>query len=301
MTAFGTSTGAVGLATSSSSTRILPSGWENGFVKKGKHHAVLSRESGLAREELPLNSKALVLMDAKTGRLLVKVNPHVRLEPASITKIMTSYVISKQLALGKLKLSDMVDISYRACSMGGSTMFLNPGTSASVSEMMGGIMGVSANDACVAMAEHIAGSEEAFVEMMNNEATALGMRHTHFMNASGLPHPDHYSTPRDLAVLARAFIHKYPNTYKLCSRKTFTYNNITQANRNPLLHYPATYQADGIKTGYTNNAGYCLSGSATGPGGRVISVTLGAPTPLGRRLDNERLIAFGLRFLESKL
>jgi D-alanyl-D-alanine carboxypeptidase (penicillin-binding protein 5/6) len=219
------------------------------------------------------------------------------MEPASITKVMTTYVIFKELAAGKIKLSDMVTISERAWRMEGSRMFVEVGKQVSVEDLLVGVIVQSGNDATVALAEHIAGSEEAFAGYMNRFAAELGMTGSHFADASGLPHPDHYMTARDIAKMSRALITEFPEYYKWYSQKQFTFNNIVQHNRNRLLWRDAT--VDGIKTGHTEAAGYCLVTSAQREGMRLISVVLGADGEESRAAANQALLNYGFRFYET--
>lgn len=241
--------------------------------------------------------KAFVLMDAASGKILAAQNADQRMPPASLTKMMTSYIVSEAIRQGRVKLDDLVSISEKAWRTGGSKMFVKVGDRIPVRDLMQGIIVDSGNDACVAMAEHVAGSEEAFASLMNQAAKVLGMTGTHFTDSTGLPNPDHYTTPRDMAVLARALVMNFPEDYKWYSQKWFTYNGIKQPNRNRLLwRDPAV---DGIKTGHTEEAGFCLVSSAQKNGTRLISVVMGAPTDSARAEDSERLLNYGFRFFET--
>lgn len=244
-----------------------------------------------------LNVKAYVLMDAATGKILASYNADQRLEPASLTKMMTSYVVSMALRDGKIHLTDQVPISEKAWRTGGSKMFVKVGTTVPVDQLMQGIIVDSGNDACVAMAEYVAGSEDSFAGLMDQTAAALGMKNTHYVDSTGLPNPDHYSTAHDMAILARALIYSFPEHYQWYSQKWFTYNNIRQPNRNRLLWRDPT--ADGVKTGHTDSAGYCLVSSAKRNGQRLIAVVMGAPTDAARADDSQRLLDYGFRFFET--
>lgn len=245
-----------------------------------------------------VNARGFILIDAYSGKVLAAQNPDVRMEPASLTKMMTSYIISGALRTGRIHLTDLVTITPEAWQTGGSKMFVKVGTQVPVSELMQGIIVDSGNDACVAMAEFVAGSQEGFVNLMNQQAALLGMTATHFMDVNGLPDPGHYTTPRDMATLARALIFDFPEDYKWYSQKWFTYNNIKQPNRNRLLWRDPS--VDGVKTGHTDGAGFCLVASALRNGSRLISVVMGAPTDEDRANDNEQLLTYGFRFFETR-
>ncbi|MHA7840954.1 MAG: D-alanyl-D-alanine carboxypeptidase family protein [Gammaproteobacteria bacterium] len=244
-----------------------------------------------------LDASAYILVDAHSGAILAEKNADKRLPPASLTKIMTMYVTSQALHAGQLHLQDKVHISHKAWRMGGSKMFIKVGDNVSIENLVQGIIVQSGNDACVAIAEHIAGDEEAFTTLMNQQAAKLGMNNSHFTDSTGLPHPDHYTSPRDMAILARAIINDFPEFYRWYSEKEFTYNNITQHNRNRLLW---RYQhADGIKTGHTDEAGYCLASSAQQDDMRLIAIVFGAPSDAARTTDSVRLFNYGFRFYET--
>lgn len=242
-------------------------------------------------------ARGYLLEDFHSGQVLAESNADERLEPASITKVMTSYVIFKELAAGKIKLDDMVTISERAWRMEGSRMFVEVGKQVSVEELLVGMIVQSGNDATVALAEHIAGSEDAFASYMNRFAAELGMTGSHFMDASGLPHPEHYMTARDIAKVSRALITEFPEYYKWYSQKEFTFNGIVQHNRNRLLWRDAT--VDGIKTGHTEAAGFCLVTSAQREGMRLIAVVLGADSDESRAASSQALLNYGFRFFET--
>lgn len=245
-----------------------------------------------------VKAKAFVLLDAKSGEILAQDNADLRLEPASLTKIMTLYIISAALKSGQIHLTDMVPISKTAWKTGGSRMFLQVGTQVPVNDLVHGIVIASGNDAAVAMAEYIGGTQENFVNIMNETAANLGMKNTHFMDVNGLPAADHYSSAHDLAILARALVNNFPDYYKSWyGQKWFEFNNIKQANRNKLLWRDST--VDGVKTGHTDNAGYCLVASAERNGMRLISVVLGEPSANTRADDSLALLNWGFRYYET--
>ena len=246
-----------------------------------------------------LDVKSYVLMDAATGKILVSYNPDLMLPPASLTKMMTSYVASMALKEGKIHLTDMVPISEKSWRTGGSKMFVKVGTQVPVQDLMQGIIVDSGNDACVAIAEFIAGSEDTFANLMNQAAKALGMTNTHFVDSTGLPSPEHHSSAHDLALLARALIYSFPEDYQWYAQKWFSYHGIRQPNRNRLLWRDAS--VDGIKTGHTDEAGYCLVSSAKRQGIRLISVVMGAPTDAARADDSQKLLDYGFRFFETHI
>lgn len=244
-----------------------------------------------------IDAGAYVLMDATSGKIIAEKNADQRLPPASLTKLMSLYIISAAIQSGQIKLDDKVRISTKAWKTEGSRMFVKVGDEVPVRELLKGVIVASGNDATVALAEYIAGSEEAFVSIMNQEAKILGMDNTHFIDSTGLPNQDHYSTARDLATLVQAYVKNFPEDYSLYSEKWFTYNGIRQPNRNRLLW---RYQyADGLKTGHTNEAGYCLVGSAKKDGMRLISVVMGEPSDNARTEDSIRLMTYGFRFFET--
>ena len=240
-----------------------------------------------------------ILVDFHSGHVLAETNADARMEPASITKLMTAYAVFKELAAGNISPDQEVRVSERAWRIGmkGSRMFIEPRMRPTVEELLQGMIIQSGNDASVALAEHIAGSEQAFVDMMNSYAAELGMNQTHFRNTTGLPESDHFSSARDIARLARALIAEFPEFYRWYSVREFTYNGITQQNRNPLLRRDPS--ADGIKTGWTESAGYCLAASAQRGDMRLISVVLGANTDRARADASEALLNFGFRFYET--
>jgi D-alanyl-D-alanine carboxypeptidase (penicillin-binding protein 5/6) len=243
--------------------------------------------------------RGYILVDFHSGHVLAETNADARMEPASITKLMTAYAVFKELAAGNISPDQEVRVSERAWRIGmkGSRMFIEPRMRPTVEELLQGMIIQSGNDASVALAEHIAGSEQAFVDMMNSYAAELGMNQTHFRNTTGLPESDHFSSARDIARLARALITEFPEFYRWYSVREFTYNGITQQNRNPLLRRDPS--ADGIKTGWTESAGYCLAASAQRGDMRLISVVLGANTDRARADASEALLNFGFRFYET--
>lgn len=248
-----------------------------------------------------LSATSYVLMDAATGQILASKEPDKQVEPASLTKMMTSYVISYEVAKGNIKNEDMVVISDKAWAKNfpdSSLMFLEVGTQVSVDDLHKGIIIQSGNDASVAMAEHIAGSEGAFAEVMNNHAKRLGLTHTHFVNSTGLPDPNHYTTAKDMALLGRALIVDFPGDYQLYSMKEFVFNKIKQINRNSLLWDPSL-KVDGIKTGHTSSAGYCLVTSSEQNGMRLITAVMGTASQNARKADSKSLLTYGFRFFES--
>ena len=245
-----------------------------------------------------LAAKAYVLMDGASGQVLIENNGDERLPPASLTKLMTAYIATNEIQAGRIGESDMVTVSEHAWRTGGSRMFIQVGTQVSVSDLLHGIIIQSGNDASVAIAEHIAGSEDAFADMMNTTAQKLGMTNSHFMDATGLPNPDHYSSAKDMAVLARAIIYGEPTHYAIYAQKEFFWNNIKQPNRNLLLWRDKT--VDGLKTGHTEEAGYCLVASALRDGQRMIAVVFGTASEQARAAETQKLLTYGFRFFETQ-
>jgi D-alanyl-D-alanine carboxypeptidase (penicillin-binding protein 5/6) len=242
-------------------------------------------------------AKSYVLQDFDSGRVLAELNSDQRLPPASITKLMTAYVVSQELHMGNIGLSDEVLISEKAWRMVGSRSFIEVNTKVSVEVLLRGMIIQSGNDAAVALAEHIAGSEETFAQMMNQYAQQLGMVNTNYRNSTGLPDPDHFTTARDIATLSAAIIRDFPDHYKWYAEKEFTYNNITQHNRNKLLWRDTSI--DGLKTGHTEEAGYCLAASAKRGDMRLISVVLGTRSENARAQETQKLMNYGFRFFET--
>lgn len=244
-----------------------------------------------------LNAKAYILMDADSGKIIAEKNSEQKLPPASLTKVMTLYVVSNALKSGQIHLDDTIRISRTAWKTGGSRMFVKEGDQVSIKDLLKGIIVDSGNDACVAVAEHLGGSETGFVELMNEQAKNLGMMGSHFTDSTGLPNPELYSTPKDLALLGQALVNNYPEYYHWYKQKWFTYNGIRQPNRNRLLWRDS--QVDGIKTGHTDSAGFCLVSSAKKNNTRLIAVVMGAPSDVIRTDDSERLLNYGFRFFET--
>lgn len=242
-------------------------------------------------------AKAHVLIDYDSGRVLAEENADERLPPASITKLMTSYVVSHELHSGNIGLDDEVLISEKAWRMIGSRSFIKVNTKVSVEALLRGMIVQSGNDAAVALAEHIAGSEEVFAQMMNQYAQQLGMFGTNYMNATGLPDPEHYTTARDIATLSAALIRDFPEHYAWYAEKEFTYNDITQHNRNKLLWRDNS--VDGLKTGHTEEAGFCLAASAKRGDMRLITVVLGTRSENARAQETQKLLNYGFRFFET--
>lgn len=245
-----------------------------------------------------IGSKAYILADFNSGRVLAESNADERLEPASLTKIMTAYVVFRELAAGHLKLDDQVRISEKAWRTEGSRMFAQVGTQVPVEALLKGMIIQSGNDASVALAEHIAGDEAVFAQMMNQQAERLGMKDTHYKNSMGLPDPEHYTTARDLVTLTRAMIEEFPEFYKWHAIKEFEFNGIKQHNRNRLLWRDPT--VDGVKTGHTQGAGFCLVASSVRDSMRLISVVMGAKSDNDRANANQALLNYGYRFFETR-
>ncbi len=237
------------------------------------------------------------LVDHATGQTLAEKDADARIEPASLTKLMTAYITFSKLKEGSLKPDQVVPVSTKAWRMEGSRMFIEPNKPVSVDELIRGVIVQSGNDACVALAETIAGSEEAFAALMNREAQRLGMTNTHFTNSTGLPDPQLYTSARDLAVLASAIVRDFPEYYGLYSLKEFTYNGIKQPNRNRLLYMDPS--VDGMKTGHTSSAGYCLVSTARRGERRLVSVVLGAASDSVRAQESLKLLNFGYQFYET--
>ena len=246
-----------------------------------------------------IGAKSYLMIDGKTGHELASLEPNLSLAPASLTKLMTAYVVFQTLRQEQIQLEDEVTISEKAWRTPGSRMFIEVGKRVKVEDLLLGMIVQSGNDASVALAEHVAGSESVFVELMNQYAQVLNMHSSHFVNATGLPDDDHYATARDLATLARAIINEFPGYYEWYSTKEYTWGNITQPNRNSLLWRDAS--VDGMKTGHTDDAGYCLISSAKREGMRVISVVMGTASAKARLDGSLALINYGFRFFETRL
>jgi len=244
-------------------------------------------------------AKGYVLQDFYSGTVLAEKNADTRLEPASLTKLMTAYTVFHELRAGNIRLEDMARISQKAWRTPGSRMFVQVDTSVRVEDLLRGMIIQSGNDASVALAEFVAGGEDAFAALMNQHAHTLGLNGSHFVNATGLPHPEHYSTARDIARLSAAIIREYPEYYAYYAEKNYTYNNITQYNRNKLLWTDAS--VDGMKTGHTETAGYCLVSSAKRGEMRLVAVILGTSSEDARAQESLKLLNYGFRFFETHL
>ncbi|MEK6750210.1 MAG: D-alanyl-D-alanine carboxypeptidase family protein [Pseudomonadota bacterium] len=245
----------------------------------------------------PLAAKAYILIDFHTGMIIASKDADVPLEPASLTKMMTTYVVEKELRAGHIRLTDQVKISKRAWQMGGSRMFIEVGKSIALQELLHGVIVHSGNDASVALAEYIAGTEEAFVDLMNKTAAELKMQTSHFMNATGLPQAGHYSSASDLALLGQAIIRDFPEHYAWYSEKEYTFNRIKQLNRNRLLWEGES--VDGIKTGHTDTAGYCIAISAARDTMRLVGVVLGTKNETSRTVESKKLLNYGFQYYET--
>jgi len=245
-----------------------------------------------------VSARSYIVMDHDSGRVLAALEPDARQEPASLTKVMTAYGVFRALKEGRIKLDDMVTISEHAWKQEGSRMFVEVGKQVSVENLIQGMIVQSGNDATVALAEHVAGTEPTFVQMMNAYAKELGMTGSHFTNSAGMPDPEHYMTARDAALLSSALIREFPDYYRWYSQKEFAWNGITQQNRNGLLWREPS--VDGIKTGHTETAGYCLIVSAKRENMRLVSAVLGAESMRAREDANMALINYGFNFFETK-
>jgi len=265
------------------------------FLFLGGNSTVLA--GSLIPDPPRVKAESYILIEANTGKVIVSYNADQELPPASLTKMMTSFVASHEIKKQSIKPEDKVRISVKAWGTGGSKMFIREGTYVLVSDLLKGIIIQSGNDASIALAEHIAGSEDAFADLMNRHADRIGMSYTHFANATGLPAKNHFTTARDLSSLARAIINDYPKHYKLYAEKSFTYNGISQPNRNLLLGRDKT--VDGLKTGHTKAAGFCLVASAKRGNMRLISVVMGTKSEEARAVESQKLLTYGFRFFET--
>ncbi len=245
-----------------------------------------------------LGVKAYVLIDFDTGETLAELDPDLKVDPASLTKIMTVYAVADALRRNLIKLDDQTIVSEYAWKQEGSRMFIDVNKPVTVDELLHGDIIQSGNDASVALAEHVSGTEETFATVMNQHAEALGMKGSKFLNSTGLPHPEHLTTARDMATLTRALIHDFPDIYALFKIPQYTYNGITQRNRNGLLGKDPS--VDGVKTGHTDAAGYCLVASAQRDGMRLISVVMGAASDGARTRASQALLNYGFRFYETR-
>ena len=256
-----------------------------------------------ARAALPvppppqIEARAWLLIDAASGLPLAEKNPDAKVEPASLTKLMTAYLAFSAIKEGRLKPDQELPVSEKAWRAEGSRMFLDPKKSAKVDDLLKGMIVQSGNDACIVLAEAVAGSEESFTHLMNQMAKRLGMTGTHYMNATGLPDPQHYTTARDLSKLANVLIRDFPEQYKIYAMREFAYNGITQPNRNRLLFMDPS--VDGVKTGHTESAGYCLIASAKREQRRLLSVVLGTGSDTARATESQKLLNYGFQFFET--
>ncbi len=263
--------------------------------------ALVSPAAWSAAKPIPnppeLDATSYFLIDYDSGRVLAEKNPDEPVEPASITKLMTAYLVDKAIADGDIGLDEMVTISEKAWRMQGSKMFVEVGKQVSVEDLLKGLIIQSGNDASVALAEHIAGSESAFAGYMNHQAKLLGMNNTNYVNSTGWPDEKHYSSARDIATLTRAVINEFPDSYRYYKEREFTFNDIRQFNRNRLLWRDDS--VDGVKTGHTEAAGFCLVASAERDGMRLISVVLGTNSDKARTQSSQSLLNYGFRFFET--
>ena len=264
------------------------------FVLSGANPAFAAKPIPKAPD---VAAKSYYVVDFTSGQVLAEKKPDMQVEPASITKLMTAYVVYKEMAEDRLTMQDRVEISETAWRMGGSRMYLEVNTKVSVHDLMKGLIIQSGNDASVALAEHVAGSENAFVQLMNQYATELGMENTNFVNSTGWPDSQHLTTARDVAILSAAIIREFPEHYTWYAEKEFTYNKIKQYNRNKLLWRDSS--VDGLKTGHTDSAGYCLVSSAARSDMRIISVVLGTADKKARAGVSQTLLNYGFRYYES--
>ncbi len=257
----------------------------------------VSAQTNTTPQPPQVNASSYILMDYHSGRVLASNNPDLQVEPASITKMMTAYVVFSEIKSGNLSLDEMITVSEKAWRTGGSKMFIEVDKQVKVEDLIRGMIIQSGNDACVALAEHIAGSEEVFASMMNQHAKQLGMQNSAFYNATGLPAEGHLVTASDVALLGRALIADFPDLYHFYAEKEFTFNKIKQHNRNTLLYRDPT--VDGFKTGHTEAAGYCLATSAVRNGMRLINVIMGTESEKARADETQKLINYGFRFYET--
>ncbi len=269
------------------------------FLLCGIVTTAAAQSASLVPQPPVIGAKSYLLIDGDSGAELASLNADERLAPASLTKLMTAYAIFRALDEGQIALDDLVTVSEKAWRTEGSRMFIEVGSRVSVQDLLLGMIVQSGNDASVALAEHTAGTEAVFAQVMNQYAAQLGMTASNFTNSTGLPDENHYTTARDMATLARAIVNEFPEYYKWYSMKEFKYNDIEQQNRNSLLWRDPS--VDGMKTGHTDDAGYCLVSSAKRDGMRVVSVVLGTSSAKARIDGSQALINYGFRFFETRL
>ncbi|MGE4349112.1 MAG: D-alanyl-D-alanine carboxypeptidase family protein [Candidatus Berkiella sp.] len=244
-----------------------------------------------------MNVQSYILVDYHSNKVLAEKDSEKRIDPASLTKMMTVYIVDAELESGRLSLDQEIAVSDKAWRTEGSRMFVETGKKIKVDDLLKGVIIQSGNDASVALAEYVAGTEEAFAELMNQQAAKLGMKNTHFTNATGIPDSNHYTTAKDLSILSQALVRDFPDSYKVYSEKWFTFNGIRQPNRNRLLWSEPT--VDGIKTGHSSTAGFCLAASALKDGMRLISIIVGAENDNQRNQYSQQLLRYGFRFYET--
>ena len=258
---------------------------------------ILSSASSLVPPPPQIKATSYILLDAQTNKVIVEYEADERNPPASLTKIMTTYLVEQMIQRGVVERSEQVPVSIKAWKAEGSKMFIREGTEVDLMDLLRGVVIQSGNDASIALAEFVAGDEASFAQMMNDQAEKLGMLNSNFLNSTGLPDEGHYSSARDMALLTKDMIKRFPEHYQLYSERSFKFNNIEQPNRNRLLRYDRS--VDGVKTGYTKAAGYCLVASAERNGMRLISVVMGAENDDSRVRESQKLLTYGFRNFET--
>ena len=258
---------------------------------------ILSSASSLVPPPPQIKATSYILLDAQTNKVIVEYEADERNPPASLTKIMTTYLVEQMIQRGVVERSEQVPVSIKAWKAEGSKMFIREGTEVDLMDLLRGVVIQSGNDASIALAEFVAGDEASFAQMMNEQAEKLGMLNSNFLNSTGLPNEGHYSSARDMALLTKDMIKRFPEHYQLYSERSFKFNNIEQPNRNRLLRYDRS--VDGVKTGYTKAAGYCLVASAERNGMRLISVVMGAENDDSRVRESQKLLTYGFRNFET--
>ena len=258
---------------------------------------ILSSASSLVPPPPQIKATSYILLDAQTNKVIVEYEADERNPPASLTKIMTTYLVEQMIQRGVVERSEQVPVSIKAWKAEGSKMFIREGTEVDLMDLLRGVVIQSGNDASIALAEFVAGDEASFAQMMNDQAEKLGMLNSNFLNSTGLPDEGHYSSARDMALLTKDMIKRFPEHYQLYSERSFKFNNIEQPNRNRLLRYDRS--VDGVKTGYTKAAGYCLVASAERNGMRLISVVMGAANDDSRVRESQKLLTYGFRNFET--